>query len=329
MIVTLTAHPALDRTVALASPLAVGEVHQAESQREDAAGKGINVARVLVASGTAARAVLPLAPTDPFAALLDPVLDIRPVPVDGTVRANIALTEPDGRTTKVNLPGARIDADAARRLTDAVVDAADGAGWVALCGSLPPGASADLYASIARELRANRPGVRVAVDTSGPALVEALRAGGIDLIKPNEDELVDAIVALEGLDDAEAARLRAVVTDESASDDAAVEAVTVLARRVVPAHAAAALVTLGGRGAVLVTADGAWHATAPAGTRVRSTVGAGDSSLAGYLLADGAEAPDRLATAVRYGSATASLPGTALAAPGDLSTSDISIRALA
>ena len=55
------------------------------------------------------------------------------------------------------------------------------------------------------------------------------------------------------------------------------------------------LATLGGSGAVLVTADGAWHATPPP-TTVVSTVGAGDSSLFGYLLGDlrGVEPAERL-----------------------------------
>ena len=76
------------------------------------------------------------------------------------------------------------------------------------------------------------------------------------------------------------------------------------------------LVTLGGRGAVLVTADGAWHATPPP-TTVVSTVGAGDSSLFGYLLAaiEGRTPADRLALAVAYGSAAAGLPGTTIPEP--------------
>ena len=76
------------------------------------------------------------------------------------------------------------------------------------------------------------------------------------------------------------------------------------------------LVTLGGAGAVLVTADGAWHATPPP-TTVVSTVGAGDSSLFGYLLGDvrGGSPTERLALAVAYGSAAAGLPGTTIPQP--------------
>ena len=78
----------------------------------------------------------------------------------------------------------------------------------------------------------------------------------------------------------------------------------------------AVLATLGGAGAVLVTADGAWHATPPP-TTVVSTVGAGDSSLFGYLLGDlrGHEPAERLRLAVSYGSAAAGLPGTTIPTP--------------
>lgn len=81
---------------------------------------------------------------------------------------------------------------------------------------------------------------------------------------------------------------------------------------------AAVLVTLGAAGAVLVTAEGAWYAPAP-DIPVRSTVGAGDSSVAGYILAAvRGESPERrLRTAVAYGSAAAGLPGTSLPKPGD------------
>ena len=61
MIVTLTANPSLDRAVTLSASLRPGEVQSAASSREDAGGKGINVARVVTAAGGGALAVLPLA----------------------------------------------------------------------------------------------------------------------------------------------------------------------------------------------------------------------------------------------------------------------------
>ena len=102
-----------------------------------------------------------------------------------------------------------------------------------------------------------------------------------------------------------------------------------VARDLVPARVGAALVTLGSRGAILVDAHDAWSGTPPA-IRVASTVGAGDSSLAGYLLADVAGEPpgERLRRSIRYGAAAASLPGTQAPSPDDLPPGDVVITPL-
>jgi 1-phosphofructokinase len=80
------------------------------------------------------------------------------------------------------------------------------------------------------------------------------------------------------------------------------------------------LLTLGSDGAVLSTADGGLWSALPPRITVRSTVGAGDSSLAGYVLADLAGAPpaERLRAAVAYGAASASLPGSAVPTPAQV-----------
>lgn len=107
MIVTLTANPSLDRTMTVPAPLRVGDVQAASSAREDAGGKGINVARAIAAAGEPCLAILPLAGDDPFeAALRGARLDAQHVPVRGHVRTNLAITDPAGVTTKLNLPGA-------------------------------------------------------------------------------------------------------------------------------------------------------------------------------------------------------------------------------
>ena len=135
------------------------------------------------------------------------------------------------------------------------------------------------------------------------ALVAALPGAAPDLMKPNGEELA----SFTG-DDPEALE---------ADPAAAAKAAASLIERGV----GAVLATLGGNGAVLVTADGAWHATPPP-TTVVSTVGAGDSSLFGYVLGDirGLPAPERLALAVAYGSAAAGLPGTTIPQPSQLRT---------
>jgi 1-phosphofructokinase len=331
MIVTLTMNPALDRTIELADTLVPGDVQQAVTAREDPGGKGVNVARVVAASGARVTAILPLAHDDPYRALLGE-LPVRAVPVAGHARANLTLTDPDGETTKINLPGPGLRAADTAALIDAVVAAADGADWLALCGSLPPGVAPDFYVDVVLAVRAraeNPP--RIAVDTSGRPLAEAVASGGVDLIKPNDEELVELFVELgrgvRPLDGGEAARLTSRLRREIDADPTAALG---LARALVPHQVRAALVTLGGAGAMLVDADGAWFATPPP-TDVRSTVGAGDSALAGYLLADAAghDAAGRLRSAIRYGSGTAALPGTRLATPEDLPAGDVPVRPLA
>lgn len=313
MIVTLTANPSLDRTVTLAAALQVGEVQTAVSVREDAGGKGINVTRVLNGSAAASRAVLPLDADDPFAAVLRSAhVPVLAVPLPGVARANLTITDSDGVTTKINLPGVtRSPADAAA-LIDATVTASAGADWLVLAGSLPPGLPDDFYVEVIEAVRAaGADAPRIAVDTSGAALRAAVERGRPDLIKPNDEEL---------------AELAGVALDPSRPLP---EAVLAVAHALVPTQVGAAFVTLGAEGAVLVTADGAWAGTPPP-TRVRSTVGAGDSSLAGFLLADvsGAAPDECVRSGIRYGSAAAALPGTQAPTPTDLLPGDVPVRAL-
>ena len=313
-IVTVTANPSLDRTITLDTPLQPGAVQAAASSREDAGGKGINVARVVAAAGIETLAVLPLAEDDPFAAALRAShVPSRLVDVVGHVRANVTITDPDGVTTKLNLPGATLSPADVAELVRSVVEASEGANWLVLAGSLPPGAGDRLYVDISRAVRARwgAASPRIAVDTSGAALRAVVDEASPDLIKPNDEELAELVgVALE-----------------SGSDLAA--AVLPVARALVPAKVAAALVTLGAAGAVLVNADGAWQATPPH-IRVVSTVGAGDSSLAGYVLADvdGDDPAGRLRRSVKYGAAAASLPGTQAPTPDDLPEGEVIVRRL-
>lgn len=314
MIVTLTANPSLDRTVVLSAPLQPGRVQQASSTREDAGGKGVNVARVVAAAGHETLAVLPLADTDPFDVALRAVgVRARRVPVTAHARANVTIADPEGVTTKLNLAGAGLTAAEAAAVIEAVSDACSGARWLVLAGSLPPGVSPAFYVDVIHAVR-ERLGdraPRVAVDTSGDALRAVVERGAPDLIKPNDEELA----ALAGED-----------LDPQGDLPGSVLAV---ARRLVPAKAGSALVTLGGRGAVLVEPDAAWFGAAPR-IAVASTVGAGDSALAGYLLADvaGRGPAERLRTAIRYGAAAASLPGTQAPSPSDLPDDDVTVSSL-
>jgi 1-phosphofructokinase len=308
MIVTVTPNPSLDRTVILATPLTRGAVHRVNSVTTEAGGKGVNVARALFLAGVDAVALLPAAGTDPMvAALQESDVPFRCVPITAPVRTNIAITEMDGTTTKINEPGPEMGAAAIDALTRSVVGGAEHASWVVMSGSLPPGMPDDWYAQVVAML-APYP-CRVAIDTSDrplTALVDGLDRAAPDLIKPNAEELAGVIgFSPQAL--------------EAAVAQGDPEPVVLAAQRLVDRGIGAVLATLGAAGAVLVNAEGSWLATPPP-IVPRSTVGAGDSSLAGYVRADvaGAEPAQRLQMAVAYGSAAAALPGSALPTPAEI-----------
>jgi 1-phosphofructokinase len=313
MILTLTPNPSIDRTVALAGVLERGAVLRAESVTSQSGGKGVNISRAALAAGVPTIAVVPAQQDDPFVVeLLRDGIDCRPERPAGAVRVNLTLTEPDGTTTKVNTPGAVVTREDLDRLASAVEERASQATWVVLAGSLPPGAPDGWYAELVGALAGAH--AKVAVDTSGAplvALASGLEQHAPDLMKPNGEELA----SLTGGDP------EAIEADPTA---AAAAAAVLVSRGV-----GSVLATLGGSGAVLVTADGAWHATPPP-TTVVSTVGAGDSSLFGYLLGDlrGAEPAERLRLAVAYGSAAAGLPGTTIPTPTHIRPELVEVREL-
>ena len=297
MIVTVTPNPSIDRTVALGTPLVRGAVHRVTSAIGEPGGKGVNVARALALAGLDTVAVLPAADVDPMlAALSSAGVAYRTVPVGGVVRTNLTITEADGTTTKLNEPGAPLDRTALDALTRTVLDYAETASWIVLSGSLPPGVPDHWYADVVAQLSAAP--CQVAVDTSErplDALAAAFGESAPDVIKPNAEELAGLVGA-------------SPVELEEAAAQGDPAPVVAAANQLVERGVRTVLVTLGAAGAVLVDPSGSWWA-APPPIAPRSTVGAGDSALAGYLRAavGGAEPPQRLRMAVAYGSAAAAL----------------------
>lgn len=301
MILTLTPNPSLDLTYEL-DELVRGEVQRAGSVSVEAGGKGINVSRNLVANGADSRAVAPVGgPSgEQFLSLIEGIeIELIQVPVAGQVRMNVSLSEHDGVGTKINAAGPELSEGELDLLLEKTHDAAWGAKWVAVCGSLTPGAPKNLYArviSVAREA-----GCRSAVDSSGPPLVAALEAGP-DLIKPNLEELAE------------------LVGRELTTFGDVLEAGKEIRGRGV----GTVLVSLGADGAILLDEDGALHAGTPPFTP-RSTVGAGDSLLAGFLFAAG-DREAALIEAVAWGAAATRLPGSRGPTPGDLDREAVSLH---
>ncbi|HZN76173.1 MAG TPA: 1-phosphofructokinase [Micromonosporaceae bacterium] len=297
MIVTVTLNPSLDRTIEIGD-LVRGQVIRAGSTHLEPGGKGVNVSRALLANDVPSRAVVPCGGDEGgqlIRLLVAEGVDVRAVPIAGRTRSNITLAEPDGTVTKINEPGPELTGDEFAAITDRVlIEAADG-GVVVVCGSVPPGLPTQVFLALCQRVVAA--GARLVVDTSGPALRAAARAGAA-LLKPNRDELADAVGR--------------PVTSLSDAIDAAEELRSEGARAV--------LASLGADGAVLVGSTGAITGDTPV-SRPRSSVGAGDALLAGFLAAggvDGASAPTALAEALAWGAAAVSLPGSRMPRPADL-----------
>ncbi|MER6526775.1 1-phosphofructokinase [Streptomyces sp. NPDC001508] len=300
MILTVTPNPSLDRTYEVPA-LERGEVIRATGERMDPGGKGVNVSRAVAAAGRRTVAVLPLggAPGALVAELLDAQgIEVAPVPVAGATRSNIALAEADGVLTKINAPGPELSAAEQELLLETVRGQSRHADWIACCGSLPRGLAPAWYADLVA--RAHAVGARIALDTSGPALLAALRERP-DVVKPNAEELAEAV-----------GRPLATVGD-------AVKAAEELRER----GARAVLASLGADGQLLVDGTGAWFGSARVDV-VRSNVGAGDASLAGFLIAGGS-GPEALASAVAHGAAAVQLPGSVMPTPADLDPAAVTL----
>ncbi|MEU5541728.1 1-phosphofructokinase [Streptomyces sioyaensis] len=300
MILTVTPNPSLDRTYEIPA-LDRGAVLRATGDRIDPGGKGVNVSRAVAAAGHRTLAVLPLG--GPAGAALAGLLgaegiEVAGVQVAGQTRSNISVVEPDGTLTKINATGPELTAEESQALLRRVGERSAGVDWIACCGSLPRGLSPEWYAELVA--RTHRAGARIALDTSGPSLVAALRARP-DVVKPNAEELAQAVGRpLETLGDAvkAAEELRAW-------------------------GARAVLASLGADGQLLVDEGGVHYGSAPVAA-VRSNVGAGDASLAGFLTAGGT-GPAALAAAVAHGAAAVQLPGSLMPTPADLDPAAVTV----
>lgn len=305
MIITLTANPSLDRTVDLGGPLVPGGVHRIAADRTQPGGKGVNVALGVHRAGLPVLAVLPAAPADPLLALLrDAELPHLSSPVAGRVRTNLTVLSSPRTTTKLNEPGATLSAAEVAALEELLLGSVSAGDTVMLSGSLAPGVPVDEYAQLVRALHAA--GARVGVDTSDAplaALAAALPDPAPDFLKPNAEEL-GQILGTDG----------AVLEQQAAAGE-----LTGVRDAALDLHhqgVGAVLVTLGAAGGLLAAEGAAWYCPCPDGP-VISTVGAGDSATAGYLIARerGEEPGLRLARALAYGTAAVGLPGTTIPRP--------------
>ncbi|MFJ6419061.1 1-phosphofructokinase family hexose kinase [Paeniglutamicibacter sp. NPDC091659] len=190
MILTITPNPAVDETYGL-EVLEVGGTNRVDAPLRRAGGKGLNVARVAHAQGVPVIALAPVGGPNGqvFARELETAgVEHSLIQVAAETRRSFALVEhATGRTTVVNERGGALDQaewDTIRARISALLD--QGVTVLAASGSLPEGTDEDFYPWCVRE--AERRGIPSIIDTSGPALLAAARAGAT-VLKPNHHEL--------------------------------------------------------------------------------------------------------------------------------------------
>ncbi|WP_430646999.1 1-phosphofructokinase family hexose kinase [Agromyces sp. GXS1127] len=298
-IVTLTMNPALDVSTTADRVVAEHKLRCGPS-RFDPGGGGVNVSRAIRNLGGSSIAVYPLGgPTgQAYRGFIEEAgLVARVITIGGNTRESFTVDElSTGEQFRFVLQGPLMHEPEWRACLSVVADELPIGGFLVASGSLPPGVPEAFYAMLARI--SGDHDVRLVVDASGPALASALEAG-VFLIKPSRDELAELVGASGEL-------------DEPAMVDAARSLVAAGRSEVVA-------LTLGGRGAILVTADAVLRLPTPR-VEVRSAVGAGDSFLGALVLrlAQGRPLGEAFRTAVAAGSATAMLPATDLCRAADV-----------
>jgi 6-phosphofructokinase 2 len=292
-IVTFTPNPAIDVSTSVERVEPERKLRCDEPRREPGGG-GLNVARAITRLGGAALALW--AKGGATGSMLHVLLDRegvphQPIQIDGLVRESFAVFErSSGRQFRFSTPGPSLPENGLQRLIDELARMAPLPALVVDSGSLPPGTDEHLYAQAA-EVVASRGG-RLVLDTAGRALRLALETRCVSLIKPNPREL------------------SLLVEKELRSPAALADA----ARAIVAAGLCqVVLISLGASGALVVDADVTDLINAPA-VPVRSTVGAGDCTVAGMVLALNRGEPTLRAArfGVAAGAAAVMTPGSEL-----------------
>lgn len=291
MIVTLTANPAIDKTITV-DRLVFEDRAYIESTTESAGGRGINASRVLHSFGAETVAILVSGGDNSqcfeelLAAAGFPTAVVR---ISHPIRNNLTISDQQGLTVKLNERGPEVSAEEVQALERAVADRLDGAQWLMICGSTPPGVDPDFYCRLIELARGRN--VKTLLDTDGDALPRGIEAKPT-MVKPNQQE-------------AERLLNRALIT--RAHFRSAV-------RRIKAMGAESVMLSLGSRGVVAINGDQIIEATPP---RIEALcpIGAGDAAAAAFVWADtnGNGFAECLRWSVAAGTASAQLPGVTFA----------------
>jgi len=297
-IVTLTINPSVDIFVNVEHVEPTAKL-RCSSPKRDPGGGGINVARVAHRLGSDVAAIYPVGGA--LGKLLQRLVEREGIdsivtPSHVETRENFTAYETDsGNQFRFVLPGSKLHRAEWEACLERLVSLPSKPKFVVASGSVPPGVPDDFFARVVKA--AKQMGAQTVVDTSGSSL-SAVLDEGVMLFKPNLNELSEMAGAT--LD----------------SDDACIAACRKL---IVSGRAEAVALTLGEKGALLVTARRVWKAK-PLDIEMVSAVGAGDSFVGGMVsaLAAGKPMEDAFRMGVAAGSAAVMSPGTELCSEADV-----------
>ncbi|MDE1239515.1 1-phosphofructokinase [Vibrio aestuarianus] len=256
-VVTITLNPALDLTGSL-NTLNIGSVSLVEQGSLHAAGKGVNVAKVLSDLGAQVTVTgfLGSDNQEMFCQLFEEIgAKDEFVRVDGSTRINVKLVEASGEVSDINFPGVAVTPVAIEQFERTLLRLAEDHDFFVLAGSLPQGISPALCASWIEKLHSM--GKKVLFDSSRDALKAGLDAHPW-LIKPNDEELSQFVG--RALHSPEQCQQAAAQLAEKGIDNI--------------------VVSMGANGVMWLNQNQWLHAKPPR-MQVVSTVGAGDTLVAG------------------------------------------------
>lgn len=294
-VITLTLNPAFD-VHAVAPSFAIYEETIADIAETDSGGKGINLSRALTGNGVANTAVVVLGEEnqDSFLRGLAPFhLTIVPISVPGRIRENITIHPEGDRETRLSFSGFSVDPSLIRDIEKAV-GKIDSDTIITITGSNPKGLRLPDMKDLIAKWQGN--GAKVVIDSRSFSPDDLLSCKPW-LIKPNAPELSSYVH----------------------KDSLSIEEVRTIATDLHEKGISNVLVTLGGDGALLVNDEGTFRVALPK-VDVRSTIGAGDSTIAGFIsgFIKGFRSPDILRMAVSFGSAKCMREGTLPPLPEDV-----------
>lgn len=293
-IITLTLSPAFD-THCHADGLRLEHENLIHMDLCQAGGKGVNISRALAHNGTEnlALAVLGEENADSFTRnLTADGVTYEAITVPGRIRENITIHVEGAPETRLSFPGFPVTTDLLDRVAQILLDRADGDTVITMTGRVPQGMAVEAVMEVLE--KAAQKGAKIVVDSRSFSL-DHLKTLKPWLIKPNQEE-ISAYLGRE------ISSLRETLAEAKSLHEGGIANV---------------MISMGGDGALLVCREGAFIAVPPK-VEVLSTIGAGDSAIAGFISCAAEDPRERLLRAVAYGTAACMTEGTLPPRPEDI-----------